>query len=67
MIMSLHGLDGIQRRTWREHVAPGLAWLLLLLVAGLIASTYVGHASSPYGVCYNAAGRSVPCAALPRR
>jgi hypothetical protein len=35
-----------------------LAWLVL---AALIGSTYVGHSPGPYGVCYAASGRSVPC------
>jgi hypothetical protein len=46
---------------WRRNVracATVLGWLLL---AGMIASAYVGHSSSPYGVCYAASGRSVPC------
>lgn len=46
---------------WRHRVgaiASVLGWLLLM---ALIASRYVGHSSSPYGVCYAASGRSVPC------
>jgi hypothetical protein len=35
-----------------------LGWLLL---AALIGSAYVGHSPGPYGVCYAASGRSVPC------
>jgi hypothetical protein len=52
--------------TWREHtvaVATVLGWIAL---AGLIAASYVGHSASPYGVCYSASGRGVPCAAVER-
>ena len=40
--------------------ALGLAALLALVTA--IASTYIGHSPGPYGVCYGASGRSIPCA-----
>lgn len=53
-------------RTWghRLVVAATLAgWILL---AGLIASLYVGHESSPYGMCTTPSGRSVACSLLRR-
>ena len=40
-----------------------LGWIVLV---GLIGSAYVGHSSSPYGVCYAASGRTVPCALVRR-
>jgi hypothetical protein len=40
-----------------------IGWLLL---AGLIASFYVGHSPGPYGMCSTPAGRSVSCALLRR-
>jgi hypothetical protein len=46
------------------ELATLLGWLLLAAAIGL---SYLGHSSSPYGVCYGRSGRSVPCAALPRR
>ncbi len=48
-----------------RHLFPIVATLLLflLLVAGL-ASTYVGHARSPYNGCQGANGRAVSCAIL---
>jgi hypothetical protein len=46
---------------WRDRLAASAAILGWLLLAGVIASQYVGHSSSPYGVCYAASGRSVPC------
>jgi hypothetical protein len=68
MIASLHASGGVPRSTtWRERLAAAATVLAWLILAGLIASSYVGHATSPYGVCYNAAGRSVPCAAVVRR
>jgi len=39
-----------------------LALVLLALVIALLGHTYIGHSSSPYGVCYGASGRSIPCA-----
>jgi hypothetical protein len=67
MIASLDAADGLPRwATWRERLAAGAAILAWLLLAGLIASSYVGHATSPYGVCYSEAGRSIPCAAVAR-
>jgi hypothetical protein len=53
-------------RTWgrRLVVAATLAgWIVL---AGLIASLYVGHSPSPYGTCTAANGRGVSCSLLKR-
>lgn len=44
-------------------VATIAGWLVL---AGLIASLYIGHAPSPYGACMTPSGRSVSCAMLKR-
>jgi hypothetical protein len=67
MVMTLGKLHlDASRRTWvhRLVVAATLAgWILL---AGLIASLYVGHASSPYDECTAPNGRSVACALLKR-
>lgn len=48
-----------------RHILPVVLALVLLLVlvAGL-ASTYVGHARSPYDACYGANGRAISCAVL---
>jgi hypothetical protein len=68
MIASLDGSDGAPgSATWRERLVAGATVLGWLLLAGLIAASYVGHSPSPYGVCYSARGRSVPCAAVARR
>jgi len=45
----------------RELIARLLAMGALLLLAGFLLSTYVGHAPGPYGACYAASGRAVPC------
>jgi hypothetical protein len=37
--------------------------LLVLLIAA-VASTYVGHARSPYNTCYGTNGRAISCAVL---
>src|SRR6266571_5794130 len=34
---------------------------LLLGVVAALSTTYVGHSSSPYGVCYASSGRAIPC------
>ena len=48
----------------RFVVAATLAgWLVL---AAAIASLYVGHAPSPYGMCTAPSGHSVACAMLKR-
>lgn len=45
-------------RNWPSIVT--LLALLVLVVA--LASTYFGHSPSPYGTCYAASGRAIPCA-----
>ena len=42
------------------EVTTVVGWLL---VAGVIAASYVGHSSSPYGACHNASGRGIQCLA----
>ncbi len=37
---------------------------LLVLLAAALASTYFGHARSPYNGCYGTNGRAVSCAVL---
>ena len=44
-----------------------LALVLLAFALALLGHTYVGHSTSPYGVCYGASGRSVPCAVTASR
>jgi hypothetical protein len=39
---------------------------LLVTFAALIAQTYLGDSTSPYGTCYAASGRTVPCEAIGR-
>jgi len=40
------------------------AFTIALFVAllALIASTYIGHSPSPYGMCFGSTGRTIPCA-----
>jgi hypothetical protein len=45
------------------EVATVIGWILF---AAAIGYSYLGHSSSPYGVCYTPSGRSVSCAALSR-
>ena len=42
------------------EVATVVAWIL---AAGVVAASYVGHSSSPYGSCHNASGRGIQCLA----
>jgi hypothetical protein len=47
--------------TWRARVVAGMTVAAWLALAAFIASSYVGHSSSPYGTCYAPSGRSIPC------
>jgi hypothetical protein len=47
--------------TVKARVVAGMTVIGWLLIATLIASSYVGHSSSPYGTCYAPSGRSIPC------
>ena len=66
MIASLDATDPTSDRSpgwhrWRDRLvgaSTAIAWIVL---AGLIAASYVGHAPSPYGVCPGATGRGVAC------
>ena len=60
MRFSFHTL----RAVVTHHVPIVLAWLLIAATVGLLASTYVGSASSPYDTCTLSDGRSVSCTAL---
>ena len=50
------------RPSVKELAERTLALILFALMLALLGHTYVGHSSSPYGVCYGASGRSIPCA-----
>jgi hypothetical protein len=39
-------------------------WIVVAALLLLIASTYLGHASSPYDMCTRGDGRQIPCAVL---
>jgi len=45
----------------RETTARVATILVLVVMIGLLVSTFVGHAKGPYGVCYGESGRSIPC------
>ena len=47
---------------WRSAVVL----VLLLVVAAVVARSFFGDSSSPYGTCYGTNGRAVPCAAIKR-
>jgi hypothetical protein len=42
------------------EAATAVGWIL---IAAVIAASYVGHSSSPYGACHNASGRGIQCLA----
>ena len=48
-------------RAIRRDFPRVLAIAALLVVLLALASTYVGHAASPYGTCYAPSGRAIPC------
>jgi hypothetical protein len=62
MMLSLHDPIVVPAASaWRVRcvaIATVIGWLLF---AALVARSYFGHSASPYGVCYAASGRSVPC------
>ena len=60
-MMTLSREAGQARIEWRRRTVACATVLGWLLVAAMIASRYVGHSTSPYGVCYARSGRSVPC------
>jgi hypothetical protein len=45
----------------RELVERVVAIILFALLAAVLGHTFMGHANSPYGVCYGPSGRSIPC------
>lgn len=51
----------IDRAAYREITIRIVTILLVVVLAVALASTYFGHSSSPYGVCYGTTGRSIPC------
>jgi 4-amino-4-deoxy-L-arabinose transferase-like glycosyltransferase len=51
---------------WRHRLVTAVTVAGWLLVAGLIASFYVGHSPSPYGTCAAPSGRTVACSLLHR-
>jgi hypothetical protein len=67
MVMPHRGVTSPDHDSWRERFASGVTLVGWFLLAGWIASLYVGHSSSPYGVCYSPSGRSVPCSATAHR
>lgn len=48
----------------RRNLAPVLALLVAAVVLGVLASTYLGTSSSPYGMCEGTNGQQVACATL---
>jgi hypothetical protein len=68
MIASLDAPDARPTSSARSRQVVELATLLgWLVLAAAIGFSYLGHSSSPYGVCYARSGRGAPCAALPPR
>lgn len=65
MIASLGTPIAPKSRRWHRlsEVVTAIGWILLALAIGFL---FVGHSSSPYGVCYAASGRSVPCTVVAR-
>jgi hypothetical protein len=60
LVISEASAESVRARTARRlvEVATVVGWIL---VAGVIAASYVGHSSSPYGTCHNASGRGIQC------
>jgi hypothetical protein len=58
------GSGSVPRAVRLVELVTILGWILL---AGVVGSWYVGHSTSPYGACYAASGRQVPCRLTARR
>ncbi len=50
-----------ERPRHRELVERVVAIILFALLAAVLGQTFIGHSTSPYGVCYGPSGRSIPC------
>jgi len=64
MVLRLSSIAEMRASGVAEVARRVIALCALLLLLGLLATTYVGSSSSPYGTCYAASGRAVPCNAL---
>jgi hypothetical protein len=64
IVAAMIGATAESIRTRLTHhllsIATVVGWIL---VAWVIAASYVGHSFSPYGTCYNASGRGIQCLA----
>jgi hypothetical protein len=67
MVLSLTRLHlAASPAAWRHRLLAALTVTGWLLLAALIASAYIGHSSSPYGMCAAPNGRMVACSLLYR-
>ncbi len=57
--IAAEALSRVRRGLRLVPVAATLALIIALMV--LLGSTYFGHSSSPYGMCYGEDGRAVLC------
>jgi hypothetical protein len=68
MVLSLRSLRTNQLVSCGiENALTILTLLLVIAVAALIASSFVGDSHSPYGTCYAPSGRTIPCDAIEKR
>ena len=62
MVIAPDSAAATERRA-AAKVSGVLAVIGWVLVASVIAWSYVGHSSSTYGACHNAQGRGIQCLA----
>ena len=62
MVIAPDSAAATERRA-AAKVSGVLTVLGWVLVVSVIAWSYVGHSSSPYGACHNAQGRGIQCLA----
>jgi hypothetical protein len=63
MLRLVDGFAPLGERVRRLFPIAVTLVFVLLVIAGL-ASTYFGHARSPYNSCYASNGRAISCAVL---
>jgi hypothetical protein len=66
IVVASEGEAGRGRSGTAERLGAVAALVGWFVVAALIAASYMGRSSSPYGTCYASSGRSVPCALVRR-
>jgi len=63
--MTLSQMNAAGRRS-TSNLAIAVVLFLGFVLTAALASTYLGHSSSPYGNCFGRSGRPAPCRVVAR-